>query len=527
MTASRSKRLACGLAALVAAALMVLPARGDLKLVEDERERRRKALLEGTHFFRHILHDRGMTAIKEEDFGLLEEKPDRCIVIVLGNLDWLGSLPGGVEKFVRSGGALLAASDRPIMRSDAGPRSRRTAAMERANEGLRAVAGVSINQGTVVCARGADCYRGLDFCPFLEPVTDTTPALFAGLPPMARVATNVPSYLILRREVAGIEKLATLPPGSRVDSGRGFRLGTDLGGPIIILDGNSSMGAKPEENGEPPLLFAVGGKVGQGRVLVMADHSLFINEMMRPTDTANVEFTYNCIDWLSENKKRTHVLFVEDGRIQSKFDVPMKSVRIPMEELIDLLYAKRNEILVERGVVQLEQDDFFNRTLVEALDDHGLTRDVLLRYFALLGTAALLVYALVRLGIRQRFRHDTSTPLLAADLGRKLPARPLVEQRTEELIQHGNLWDPASVLVRHWFARMGIEAPAPAAPAFAASGGWWRRRRVLKRLARLWLLANGREPKRISPPEVWRLQRDLDALRKSWERGEWGVGRSA
>ena len=75
-----------------------------------------------------------------------------------------------------------------------------------------------------------------------------------------------------------------------------------------------------------------------------------------------------------DNKKRTHVLFVEDGHIQTKFDIPMKSARIPLEELAELIVAQRNEILLEaeKGVVQLEKDDFFNSSLVDLLDDAGL-----------------------------------------------------------------------------------------------------------------------------------------------------------
>ena len=33
-----------------------------------------------------------------------------------------------------------------------------------------------------------------------------------------------------------------------------------------------------------PLPFAVGGTMGKGRILVVADHSIFINGMMLPSD---------------------------------------------------------------------------------------------------------------------------------------------------------------------------------------------------------------------------------------------------
>ena len=77
--------------------------------------------------------------------------------------------------------------------------------------------------------------------------------------------------------------------------------------------------------------------MGNGRVLVLADHSIFINEMMLPSDNGNVEFTYNCLEWLRGDPKdgRNQVLFVEDGTINSRFEVPLKEV--PDELLLNYL----------------------------------------------------------------------------------------------------------------------------------------------------------------------------------------------
>ena len=33
-------------------------------------------------------------------------------------------------------------------------------------------------------------------------------------------------------------------------------------------------------------------------MLVLADHSIFINRMILPRDTGNLEFTANCLHWL-------------------------------------------------------------------------------------------------------------------------------------------------------------------------------------------------------------------------------------
>ena len=124
------------------------------------------------------------------------------------------------------------------------------------------------------------------------------------------VASNAPSYLEQRDGT--LSPLAWLPEDIRRESG------------VLFIPGQT-------------FLFAAGGKVGVngGRALVMADHSIFINEMMIQRDDANVEFSYNCLKWLSEaggNDPRTKVLFVEDGNVKATFEVPLKDMPA---ELID------------------------------------------------------------------------------------------------------------------------------------------------------------------------------------------------
>src|SRR5262249_230316 len=125
-------------------------------------------------------------------------------------------------------------------------------------------------------------YRNFAECPLLMPVPGASPALFgntglaagAGLT-LAGVATNRPSCLWLHRIPRGLAVLDNLPEGCQ----------TDFGG---------QWWQRPAQR----LPFAVGGTVGNGRLLVLADHSLFINDMMLQHDTDNIDFTYNCLDWL-------------------------------------------------------------------------------------------------------------------------------------------------------------------------------------------------------------------------------------
>src|SRR5262249_3080122 len=76
---------------------------------------------------------------------------------------------------------------------------------------------------------------------------------------------------------------------------------------------------------QPDRIFAVGGTWDAGRVLFLADHSIFINNMMLQADTGNVGFTYNCLDWLSAggDERRNRVLLYDGGKLVTDFNVPL------------------------------------------------------------------------------------------------------------------------------------------------------------------------------------------------------------
>jgi hypothetical protein len=431
----------------------------------------RRELLEGTDLFRRILHDKGCKPLK--NFLELESDAKHSIFIVLGDLDSIARMKFvDLGTFVRSGGAVLAASDRPFRNA-------------KAQNQLLDVAGVVISHYLPRCNRLDSCYKKLTDCPFVDPISGSRPFLFrtgdganTEAEPL-RVATNIPSMLevVRRRLPGGIRRLARLPEG------------------CYFAERPRTIGA------EVPPLFAVGGELEDGRVLVLADHSIFINEMMLPTDNDNVEFTEECVDWLRGPKgQRKRVLFVDErGDIQTQFNIPLKSVNIPIEEIARTIFERRNELLgdAERLVGRWEDENAFNRWLLNGLGWVGLTPRRLLFLAMSFGALALVLYFTYR-GIRRRFRHETAVPVLAHAIARGLPVEPVAEQRHAELLQSGNLWEPASLMARRWFVRLGIERTGTEEPAFVARGGWWQRRKVVGRLRRLWRLAGGRLPQRVS-----------------------------
>ena len=414
----------------------------------------------------------------------------------MGDLDKIQDVPGGLKAFIDKGGAALLASDRP----------------PRGAEALSTIlhcAGVSIHDEKLVHRGVEDCYKNFHFCPLLIPEKEGLPQLFTSGGGTLQVATNLPSMLRPK-----VKKL----PGNLV--------------PIASLPSDCVPQSREAENVSygRPVLFAVGGELGKGRLLVLADHSIFINEMMLPRDNNNVEFTEKCMNWLKGSEPmRDRVLFVEEGIPQTNFNIPLKSVNLPIEEALQAIFDRRNELLAqaEQGLGSLEEHNFFNKKLFDFLESIGMPPWRLLTLLASIGSALLVFYGVYRFSIRDRFRHDRDVQPLASAVGRRFPAVPLREQRHVELVRHGNLGEPAAMLARRWFARLGMEPLDGAVPQYEVRGGWWQRRKLRARLTRLWELSCGQRFERVSAPQLWNLQRELDELRSAWERGTWRIAGTA
>ena len=125
-----------------------------------------------------------------------------------------------------------------------------------------------------------------------------TLAWTAGQPDFVSLATNRPSYLWPAPLLPDAQRVAEFPKGCRYD----FPTGPDY-----------------LTHRQRPLSFAISREFDNGgRLLLLADHSIFINEMMLPSDNGNVEFTYNCLEWLRRGPEvRNQVLFVDEGRIKA------------------------------------------------------------------------------------------------------------------------------------------------------------------------------------------------------------------
>jgi hypothetical protein len=331
-------------------------------------------------------------------------------------------------------------------------------------------------------------YRELPECPFVTPLLGADPPLFQPVPlapgiAPPRVATNLPSRLDLpARLPRGLSLLAVLPVNDRQRR---------LGGLIPL--------------GSP---FAVGGELGAGRALVLADHSVFINDMMLQPDNGNIDFAYRCAEWLRgpEASPRERVLFYEDGAIRRDFDIPLKPLPTPPIPPPEAVLPLLNETL--HG---LEEENQFNRMLV-----HTFGTEPIYRVLVTAACVAVGAWGFVRLGL---FRHrpDIGATTLAKLLARQPAAVPLLEQRTREQLRGGNLWESARAMARDVFARVPPAGAAP--PAIAVTGGWWQRWRWGRLVRRLWQLAARDRPVRVSRRRFAALADDVERLREALADG--------
>jgi hypothetical protein len=475
-------------AVLLAACLLAgAPARAQKAGAIDDA--RRKAFLEGTQALRRILFTREMKPLA--GFRDLGESPSKSIVIILGDTGAVRRLPGGLGRFLERGGAVLVASDRGV-------------ADWLVRWEFDRVAGVGLSSDTVVCTDLNSCYHRLEYCPWVEPVPDAEPALFRSPENNAReplrVATNMPSELRVRRDDLrpGVRRLAFLPASCRYD--------------------------KPGRRHDPRMvvehpLFMVGGEVGAGRLLVLADHSVFINEMMLRPDNGNIEFADNCLAYL-RGDGRDRVLFVEEGQVRTDFDVPMMKLKVPPGEVAKALFERRDWLVAQanRMIANFEDENDLSRMTIGAAERNGVPARDLGTWLLLALTVLLLAYLGYRLGTRGRQQPEPAAPPLQAALARSVPASALTEQRHQAQLRAANLWEPARELARRWWAARGLIADGPQ-PTVAARGGWWQGWRRRRLVAWLWRLASGERPCRVSLVAFRRLQADLAGLSAALANG--------
>lgn len=425
---------------------------------------------QGSHGLRAILKQK--FKLEPIDLGAFpwyrSNEPEALLIVVLGDTDFLNRV-GGREllEFVQRGGALLVASDL------------------RSGRGLERAFGVEITGDFLVAREGsASAWRGLTEYPLLGKETNWRHPIFRNV---RTVAANRPSHLAGR----GNRRLPTL---------------ARFPGDVFWEGGRGGVGSEWE--------FAAGAQVQDGKALVLADHSVFINDMLVQADNDNFFFACNVVDWLTDGGKRKYVLFLENDKPVMDFSATLKEPELPPIPLPPegVLIEKGNEI-----IAAVDAADPFNQFLNERVPQVAVLRTLLL-----LLSLMVLVLVVMRL-LRARHRIAATEPLLALCLAEQAPGRPLLARRHEDMRRQDNHWESAHQMARQLFETLPRPAGSgdawPQEAPLKFQGGWWQRRQRRQQVERLWRLALGQAPERITTRDFQRLQDDLRQVRTALANG--------
>ncbi|MFL5244997.1 MAG: hypothetical protein ACJ8FY_23080 [Gemmataceae bacterium] len=438
--------------------------------------------LQGTESFRYLFKKNGFAALHE--LNELQD-PKGKVLVVLGDLSPLDRIPGGLARFVSRGGAVLAATDQPTLEG-----------------ALRKQFGIIVTgeMGRTEPSRQV-AYRGIPECPIAMAYDNVDTTLFKELPSgqsggrRQGLATNLPSRLLYvspawQKRVQGFFGLEDL---AFVTDDCHFK-----------ASGEGAFTYRPSEVGG---LLAVGGPYGKGKILILADHSIFINNMMQLDDDSNMEFALRCVNWLQgDQAERSELLFMENGQAKS-LDIQLK--RLPtLHPFMKLDMAQA----VNQLLANAEEENIFD-LILQGLMPRSWSMQT---FRVILLTGFLLSFSLVSLGLA-RYRRDGSQTLLSKALTQTASTSGILDQRQKALIKSGNWWEAARALGLRFFDE--AELRGSSLPASHVTGSLWQQWRSRRRLWGLWKLAHAESPRRISPRQYRALRHVVNQMKADLARG--------
>ncbi len=465
----------------------------------------------GSEYFRFFLYLNSLKPLS--NFTDAVNSPHDTVLVCVGDVRWINQESKGelFEKFVRAGGSVLIATDSQCVGNHA--------------ESWESRFGVKIS-GNLLTADPKDCSGMLEGRPFAKPRRrplfdanrDSPFVMFKDLQaagPKA-VATDLPSEMT----VAPLR-----PPGMTVTQLAGY---PDTARPI-----NAALARDDRGNN-----FAVSLQVngGSGRVLVVADHSVFVNGQMKANKneetkkldplTGNIPFTNQMIEWLKgPAKSRTRCLFMQDG--------------VPMTEFARQGQAASNTM---PPIPPIAPDRLANMLLSQAdpmiahLQDQARPNDVLNRWLgpSLIRRGFLILVSLILLWmIWNRVSgatrsEDRSRWASLATLGGLLPKGSTNKRKRADLIDTGNVYEAARWRVRDRFDRLGGQpTEAGHMPPFLMADQSRQSVGLEQQVRRLWNIGYGPRPVPV-PIHLWdELNLDLERAIRLARKGVWCFAASA
>lgn len=231
----------------------------------------------GIDGFRLMLQQRGLTAAPDRLGTALNKDQTSTVAVVLGDLKSVIRIRQQLNNFVLNGGALLIASDH---RGQNLPRT--------------PICGTWVRPAPVLgsVSRRKHGYRSYADCPIVTRFDkELEPNLFAGV---NSIVTNRPAQI---QSSSSVEKIAWMP-SSRT---------------------------------ELPLMARFRAKEF-GRMLFVADHSIFINEMLVHGD--NALFANNVTEWLCEGGQRKTLVLIHEGDVLPDWSFGASPPSIPLSSLL-------------------------------------------------------------------------------------------------------------------------------------------------------------------------------------------------
>jgi hypothetical protein len=452
---------------------------------------------DGTDLFRALLDRKGIMPVKQKEMRNM--RYDDVIVVVIGDQRFtnFGRPVDFARAAVSSGGAALVATDSSL------------------DMGWSVIDGrgqASVVGAPVECTDADQVLAGRDpadppdaapkprpNCPYAVPVFFDDPRaapdrdsdigkVFRGL---NRVATNSPGY-IRSDQLSGEFRfpLARFPADT-------FSFGARLRNAWFAIGGDGA------------------GQFNNYQYLAMADHSVFINQMLLEPGTDNLELAYRSIEFLQGPNQRKRCLFIENGTVVENFDglrkafanqnpMPIPDLGAMQEKLVDLGNAIVDDI---------QTRDVPNTILTRTL---GLPR--ILWALLILGAIYATVY-LIRRWTGTRKPTDLPPPPTVAGAPTGPPG--VFDRRQKELLRRDNVYEPIRDLVREFFVSLGIHGDqGPRHPKLVISDMVRKPDSLRQAVRDFWKLAYG-PPQEVGLSRWRELEPYFVRLREAHADGKW------
>lgn len=467
----------------------------------EEEERAPEVRADGMEYFRHKLHEAGMQPL--QFWTEVRNNPHRTVIVLVGDVSVRMFLTREIQDAVRDGAAILIATDKSTQRTNL-----------QAFLSLR-VTGEKVDASPEGCFQGKTG-RGKPFHPFVRPFRavrgleeDSPKKMFheLGLTGADALATNHPSVLqVVPNRLPAPEPLAGYP----FNSWRG-------------KDENDKL--VPERD-----LFAAGGFYAGGRYLVLADHSIFLNQMLLAysEDTgllnSNLQFTIDCIDWL-KGEHRDRCLFVEDGEVKTDFELHFPEQNLTelqrMLKFMEFLETNGNGNRILRSVQDADILNPFSMAILSEKLKTPVNTRVIVRVVVIV-LVCLSIFFLFWMTIRNRASTDPARLLVTPELAAMIPRGDVLRQRFDSLQEVDNVYEAARQLVRDFLSGMGAEPDARGLPPrLIIEDGYEDADGLRRKVGRLWRIAYDTEPVRVAP-ETWNtIKEDLKAVLADADDGWW------